>query len=153
MLNIPTSVDMRQGTAFGRTGQICQQIHRTLCHVHAVVEDRGRDHHSAIVGSGMPSAFSRISRKRTPHVCTTVKDDWQRSRWVNTGTKSGKNKLGDRYQNASNTCSNHKRLLRRSNIDLYLGHQFQESIPQSALFQSHLLKPQKLTSSPSVTTI
>lgn len=97
-----TNVDMRQGTAFGRTGRICQRIHRTLCHVHAVVEDRGRDHRSVVDRSILLSVISCILGRQITHVCTTVKDNWQRSRWMNARTKGGENEFGNRDQYSSN---------------------------------------------------
>ncbi len=148
-----TSVNRRGDTACVRTGRICQQIDHILCHVHVAVEGRGKDHRSAIGGSGLWSASCYILMKETAHVCTAVKHDWQRSRGMNAGTKGGEDEFGNRNQDASNTYPTYEQVPRSCNVYPYLGHQFRVSVPWSVLSKSILPEPWGLTSSPSVTTM
>ena len=46
--------------------------------------------------------------REVTHICTAVKDDWQRSGGMNAGTKGGEHEFGDGDQNASNACSHHE---------------------------------------------
>ena len=150
-----TSVNRRWDTACVRTGRICQQNHHTLCPVHVAVEGRGKDHRSAIGGSGQWLASYFFLTKEIAHVCTAVKHNWQRSRGMNAGTKGGEDEFGNRNQNASNTYLTYEQVRRSCNINVYpyLGHQFRVSIPWSVLPESILPEPWGLTSSPSVTTM